>query len=110
MYKKEPFNYLKLSMKIISLGAVGQLQFDVFEHRMKNEYNSDVIMEHLGSKIVRWVENDTVDEKLNSQRSMLVKDRFDKNVFLFENDFALRWFQDKNPDVKLYNPMDKYTR
>ena len=27
-------------------------------------------------------------------------------VFLFENDFALRWFQDKNPDVKLYNPMD----
>lgn len=92
------------------IGAVGQLQFDVFEHRMKNEYNSDVIMEHLGSKIVRWVEDDTVDEKLNSQRSMLVKDRFDRNVFLFENDFALRWFQDKNPDVKLYNPMDKYTR
>lgn len=91
------------------IGAVGQLQFEVFEHRMKNEYNSDVVMEHLGSKIVRWVEGDKVDENLNTQRSMLVKDRFDKNVFLFENDFALRWFQDKHPDVKLYNPMDEYT-
>lgn len=91
------------------IGAVGQLQFEVFEHRMKNEYNSDVVMEHLGSKIVRWVEGDKVDENLNTQRSKLVKDRFDKNVFLFENDFALRWFQDKHPDVKLYNPMDEYT-
>jgi peptide chain release factor 3 len=88
------------------LAAVGQLQFEVFEHRMKNEYNTDVVMDHLGSKIVRWVEGETVDESLNSQRSMLVKDRFDRNVFLFENDFAFRWFQDKHPDVKLYNPMD----
>lgn len=88
------------------LGAVGQLQFEVFEHRMKNEYNVDVNIEHIGSKVVRWIVGDTVDEKLNSTRSMLVKDRFDRNVFLFENDFALRWFQDKNPDVKLYNPMD----
>ena len=88
------------------LGAVGQLQFEVFEHRMKNEYHVDVNMEHIGSKVVRWIEGDTVDERLNSSRSMLVKDRYDRNVFLFENDFALRWFQDKNPDVKLYNPMD----
>ena len=43
---------------------------------------------------------------LSSSRSILVKDRYDNYVFLFENDFALRWFQDKNPDVKLYNPMD----
>ncbi|SDN16254.1 bacterial peptide chain release factor 3 (bRF-3) [Bacillus sp. OK048] len=89
------------------LGAVGQLQFEVFEHRMKNEYNSDVIMERMGSKIGRWVEGDVVDENLSSSRSMLVKDRFDHYVFLFENDFALRWFQEKNPTVKLYNPMDQ---
>lgn len=90
------------------LGAVGQLQFEVFEHRMKNEYNVEVIMERLGSKITRWVENETVNESLSAQRSLLVKDRYGKLAFLFENDFALRWFQDKNPDVKLYNPMDDY--
>lgn len=89
------------------LGAVGQLQFEVFEHRMKNEYNSEVLMEPMGSKIARWIENeDAVNDSLSSSRSLLVKDRFDRKVFLFENDFALRWFQEKNPDIHLYNPMD----
>ena len=92
------------------LGAVGQLQFEVFEHRMKNEYNVDVVLEGQGSKIARWIENDEINENLSSSRSLLVTDRYDKKVFLFENDFALRWFQDKNPDVKLYNPMDAENR
>ncbi len=89
------------------LGAVGQLQFEVFEHRMKNEYNTEVMLDFLGNKIARWVTSDTVDEKLSSNRSMLAKDRYDKFVFLFENDFALRWFQEKNPEIELYNPMDE---
>lgn len=88
------------------LGAVGQLQFEVFEHRMRNEYNVEVLMERQGSKIARWIEGDQVNESLSSSRSLLVTDRYDKKAFLFENDFALRWFQEKNPDVKLYNPMD----
>ena len=88
------------------LGAVGQLQFEVFEARMRNEYNVEVLMERQGSKIARWIESDQVNENLSSSRSLLVTDRFDKKAFLFENDFALRWFQEKNPEVKLYNPMD----
>lgn len=95
-----------VKMEEYLLGAVGQLQFEVFEHRMKNEYNTEVYMERQGSKIARWVEGDEVNENLSSGRSLLVKDRYGKNVFLFENDFALRWFQEKNPDVNLYNPMD----
>ncbi|MBD3106946.1 peptide chain release factor 3 [Bacillus sp. AGMB 02131] len=95
-----------VTMEEYLLGAVGQLQFEVFENRMKNEYNTDVIMERVGNKMARWVEGNEVDEKLNSSRSILVKDRYDQYAFLFENEFALRWFQDKNPDVKLYNPMD----
>ncbi|MED3574553.1 peptide chain release factor 3 [Cytobacillus praedii] len=98
--------YKTVKTEDLLLGAVGQLQFEVFEHRMKNEYNTEVYMERIGSKIVRWVEGDEVSENLSSSRSLLVHDRYDKKVFLFENDFALRWFQDKNPDVKLYNPMD----
>ena len=88
------------------LGAVGQLQFEVFEHRMRNEYNAEVIMERLGSKITRWVENEDINENLSSSRSILVNDRFGNKVFLFENEFALRWFNDKNPEIKLNNPMD----
>ena len=73
---------------------------------MKNEYHSDVVMEPMGSKIARWVEDDQIDESLSSQRSLLVKDRFDNPVFLFENEFALRWFTDKNPSIQLKDPME----
>ncbi|HWO74926.1 MAG TPA: peptide chain release factor 3 [Bacillus sp. (in: firmicutes)] len=88
------------------LGAVGQLQFEVFEHRLKNEYNVDILMEPMGHKIARWVDSEKVDDKLSSQRSMLVKDRYDRFVFLFENNFALRWFQEKNPTISLFQPME----
>lgn len=83
------------------LGAVGQLQFEVFEHRMLNEYNSEVIMTSIGSRIARWVDPEQLDENMGSSRNMLVRDRFDQPLFLFENQFAMRWFSDKYPDVKL---------
>ncbi|EDL65119.1 peptide chain release factor 3, partial [Bacillus sp. SG-1] len=96
--------YKTLRTEDIIIGAVGQLQYEVFEHRMKNEYNVDVIMENIGGKIARWIENETdVKDSMSSSRSLLVKDRHGRLVFLFENDFAMRWFQDKNPDIKLYS-------
>ncbi|CAG5289826.1 peptide chain release factor 3 [Streptococcus pneumoniae 845] len=42
---------------------------------------------------------------MSSSRNILAKDRFDQPVFLFENDFALRWFADKYPDVELEEKM-----
>ncbi|AYC29048.1 peptide chain release factor 3 [Paenisporosarcina cavernae] len=96
--------YKTLHTEEVILGAVGQLQFEVFEHRMKNEYNVEVRMEPIGSKIARWIENEgDVKESMSSPRSMLVRDRFDRYVFLFENEFAMRWFQDKNDSIQLYS-------
>ncbi len=83
------------------LGAVGQLQFEVFKFRMQNEYNSEVIMEPLGSKTARWVDPEQLDPKMASSRNMLVKDRYGAPLFLFENQFAENWFKQKYPDVKL---------
>ncbi|HJE86446.1 peptide chain release factor 3 [Levilactobacillus brevis] len=83
------------------LGAVGQLQFEVFQFRMQNEYNSEVIMEPMGKKTARWIDPDQLDERMSSSRNLLVKDNHGDPLFLFENHFAERWFQDKYPDVKL---------
>ncbi|WP_035618143.1 peptide chain release factor 3 [Lacticigenium naphthae] len=83
------------------IGAVGQLQFEVFEYRMRHEYNSEVIMTPIGSRVARWVKPEELDENMASNRNLLVKDRFDNPLFLFENQFALRWFQDKYPDIEL---------
>ena len=83
------------------LGAVGQLQFEVFKFRMKNEYNSEVELTSLGHRVARWIEPDQLDPAMASSRNLLVKDRYDQPLFLFENQFAERFFQDKYPDVKL---------
>ena len=46
-------------------------------------------MEPVGRKIARWIENeDDIQDKMNTSRSILVKDRYDNFVFLFENEFA----------------------
>ncbi|QAS69130.1 peptide chain release factor 3 [Oenococcus sicerae] len=87
------------------LGAVGQLQFEVFQFRMANEYNSQIIFETLGKKIARWIRLDELDERMNTSRSMLAKDRLGNPVILFENRFALTWFADKYPNVKLESKM-----
>lgn len=83
------------------LGAVGQLQFEVFQYRMQHEYNSEVIMEPIGSRTARWIDPEKLDQSMSSSRNLLVKDIHDQPLFLFENKFAERWFQDKYPEVKL---------
>ncbi|MCQ2570513.1 MAG: peptide chain release factor 3, partial [Limosilactobacillus sp.] len=83
------------------LGAVGQLQFEVFKFRMQNEYNSEVIMEPMGNKTARWINPDQLDPKMSSSRNILVKDLNGDPLFLFENQFAENWFKQKYPDVEL---------
>ncbi|RCW67073.1 peptide chain release factor 3 [Saliterribacillus persicus] len=83
------------------IGAVGQLQYEVFQYRMKNEYNVEVMLESIGERIPRWLKKDQVDPRVFDERNMLVKDREDEFLVLFKNDFALRWFIDKYPDVEL---------
>lgn len=83
------------------LGAVGQLQFEVFKFRMKNEYNSDVELNSIGHRVARWFDPEQLDPAMSNSRNLLVKDRYDQPLFLFENQFAERFFQDKYPDVKL---------
>jgi peptide chain release factor 3 len=82
------------------LGVVGQLQFEVFEYRMKNEYGVDVQLQRLPYQFARWV----VDEKLDPGKfrinSQLVKDKKGNYVALFENEYALRTAIEKNPTAK----------
>ncbi|GBG97257.1 peptide chain release factor 3 [Lactococcus termiticola] len=93
--------YKSYSTGDLMLGAVGQLQFEVFKDRMEREYSSEIVMTPMGNKTVRWIKPEQLDEKMSSSRNILARDRFDHPLFLFENDFAMRWFVDKYPDVEL---------
>lgn len=83
------------------LGAVGELQFEVFKFRMKNEYHSEVEMIDIGHRVARWVDPNQLQAGMLNERNLLVKDRHNQPLFLFENQFAERFFHDKYPKVKL---------
>ncbi|WP_172187305.1 peptide chain release factor 3 [Lentilactobacillus kribbianus] len=93
--------YTSYSTNDYILGAVGQLQFEVFQFRMQNEYNSEITIEPMGHKIARWIDPEQLDERMSSSRNLLVKDINGDPLFLFENEFAERWFANKYPDVNL---------
>ena len=54
---KEPFT----GMEEVIVGVVGVLQFEVFEYRMKNEYNVEIIREPLPYSYIRWIRQNSVE-------------------------------------------------
>ncbi|MFK7697507.1 peptide chain release factor 3 [Paenibacillus sp. HJGM_3] len=82
------------------LGVVGQLQFEVMEHRMRTEYGVDILLQRQPYQFARWV----IDEKLDPTKfrinSLLVKDKKDNFVALFENEYAMRTAMEKMPTAK----------
>ncbi|WP_221565756.1 peptide chain release factor 3 [Alkalihalobacillus sp. TS-13] len=91
--------YKTAKMEETILGVVGVLQFEVFEQRLKSEYGVDLDIQHLPHTCARWVSEDK-NLKLDSP-NYLVHDALGKPVIIFESDFALRWFKDKNPNIEL---------
>lgn len=94
----------------IILGAVGQLQFEVFEYRLKNEYNSEIRKDPLDLTIARWVLNEkaeTIEQTLNS-RMKLVFDSKDRPIILFPNQFTMDYYIQKNPDIELVESLALY--
>ncbi|MCP3773859.1 peptide chain release factor 3 [Paenibacillus sp. MZ04-78.2] len=82
------------------LGVVGQLQFEVFEYRMKAEYSSEVQLSRMTYQFARWLVGDDIDPGKFRINSQLVKDKKDNYVTLFENEYALRTAMEKNPNLK----------
>jgi peptide chain release factor 3 len=78
----------------LMLAAVGQLQFEVVEYRLRHEYGVDSIFEPVGYTIARWVEGGwsavnkaEADGKLFGVN--IVKDRWERPVLLFRNPWKI---------------------
>jgi peptide chain release factor 3 len=92
----------------VILGAVGQLQFEVFQYRLENEYNSEIRMEPLDYQVARWVAPGSPKD-VNDYvvpRSTLVYDHFERPILLFANQYTLNNFMQKNPEVKLVEALE----
>jgi peptide chain release factor 3 len=86
------------------LGAVGPLQFEVLQYRLRDEYGAESRLEVQPWKILRWVDSSVEEaglpERLPREAALAMDDQR-RRVVLFESDWAFRYFVDRNPLVKL---------
>ncbi len=82
------------------LGVVGQLQFDVFEYRMKHEYGVELELTRVPYRFARWVVADRVDPAKFRINSLLVRDKDGNDVALFENEYAMRSAMERMPEAR----------
>jgi len=99
----QTFKQIDIGIEALIVGAVGALQFEVLEYRLKGEYGVDIKIQHLPFKFARWLEGEGVDpRKLNlTSSSMIVEDKENRYVILFENDWSIRWAEERNKDIRL---------
>ncbi len=80
------------------LGTVGVLQFEVVEHRMREEYGVDLVKTPVSYYCARWLPNDKpeVIEKLQSSYSTHVTNDMDENpIVLLDSMYALNQAEEK---------------
>lgn len=91
-------------MEEVIVGAVGTLQFDVLEYRMKNEYGVDLKLIQLPYQHLRWVdETSTADfAKLDlTSDSKRVEDLRSRKLILFTSYWNIGWAEEHNKGLVL---------
>lgn len=85
------------------LAAVGQLQFEVVQYRLLQEYGVETRLETLPFSLARWVvEGWPALEKAGRLfNTQVVKDRWESPVLLFKNQWNLEQVMGDCPDLKL---------
>ena len=85
------------------VGVVGVLQLEVFEYRMKNEYNVELFKEGLPYSYIRWIDSKDIDPKslkLSSDTKLVVDFR-GNYLLLFSSEWNIRWALEKNEGLEL---------
>jgi peptide chain release factor 3 len=79
------------------VAAVGRLQFEVLEYRLKEEYGVDVYLEITQHECGAWLEGDPKSFKKPSS-ALLVRDKNERAVVLFRTPWEKNYAQDQNPN------------
>ncbi|MFT3782419.1 MAG: peptide chain release factor 3 [Nibricoccus sp.] len=96
------------------LAAVGPLQFEVVQYRLEAEYGAESRLEQTPWTLLKWLEP---HPSLKNLSSLVVAsgvsfgtDKFDQPVALFPNEWTMRYFLEKNPELKLHDLPLEQTR
>jgi peptide chain release factor 3 len=82
------------------VAAVGRLQFEVLQFRIKEEYGVDTALDTLPYKYSAWLIGDPKTLK-KTQSAFLTLDSKDRVVVLFTGEWEKNYLLEKNPEHKL---------
>ncbi|NBW78334.1 MAG: peptide chain release factor 3 [Betaproteobacteria bacterium] len=87
------------------LGAIGQLQFEVVQHRLKGEYDCDVRMENCQYTGARWITADTPAELktfADAYPMRMARDAADTLAYLCTSPYDVRLAQERFPKIHFH--------
>jgi peptide chain release factor 3 len=87
------------------LGAVGQLQFEVVQHRLKGEYDADIRLESSQYTGARWITADSPAELrdfINAYPQRMAKDAADTLAYLCTSPYDVRLAQERFPKIHFH--------
>ena len=84
----------------VIFAAVGQLQFEVMQYRLKDEYNVETSFSTLSYRCSAWLIGDIATFEKGST-SLVVKDRLDRIMVLFNSQWEKEYVIKQNPNHKL---------
>ncbi len=92
------------------LAAVGALQFEVVQFRLESEYGAASRLDPCNWTLMKWLAPADPAAKLPDLTRLIVAtgvtfgtDKLDQPVVLFPNDWTMRYFTEKNPELKLHD-------
>ncbi|MFN3630830.1 MAG: peptide chain release factor 3, partial [Casimicrobiaceae bacterium] len=90
---------------LMLLGAVGQLQFEVVQHRLATEYKAEVRLKPSQFVGARWVTCDDETELkkfMDYNASKLAYDAADTLAYLLTSSYDLRLTQERHPKIRFH--------
>ena len=87
------------------LGAVGQLQFEVVQHRLKGEYDADIRLEGSQYTGARWITADTPQELktfVEAYPQRMARDAANTLAFLCTSPYDVRLAQERFPKIHFH--------
>jgi peptide chain release factor 3 len=87
------------------LGAIGQLQFEVVQHRLKGEYDADVRLESSQYTGARWITADSpaeLKEFVYAYPQRMARDAADTLAYLCTSPYDVRLAQERFPKIHFH--------